>query len=89
MGLKPQVDFGGYWQRQFATSVHVLHEKKPGAEPGRKCVSYRHRNCRLPVELSGAVFESDDVGVSEAARHGADDFCRQPQVAGMLRAIVG
>ena len=31
-------------------------------------------NCRGPVELSVAVFEGDDVGVTEAARHGANDF---------------
>jgi hypothetical protein len=42
------------------------------------------RDSRQPVELSITVFEDDDVGVSEAARHGADDFRRQPQVAGIL-----
>jgi hypothetical protein len=81
----PELIFGA--DRAFVGPLlaRLPHEKKPGVEPGQKCM----RNCWRPIELSVAVFEGDDVGVTEAARHGAYDFRRQPQVAGMLRAIVG
>jgi hypothetical protein len=48
-------------------------EARRGAGPEGAWVMVTE-NCRGPVELSVAVFEGDDVGVTEAARHGANDF---------------
>jgi len=60
--------------------------KKGPAQSRAEGALQDRRNSRQPVELSVTVFEGDDVGVTEAARHGADDFGCQSQVAGMLRA---
>ena len=73
----------------FDRTACCTENKEARRKAGPKVCCRSPKFFRRPFELSVTVFERDDVGVTEAARHGAKGFRCQPQVAGMLRTIVG